>query len=194
MAEAVIAGMRRGVAHIRERIPGVRIIGATVTTALGSSNPAHGSPEQDVQRKILNDFIRSGGVFDGVADFDRATLDPTTGGMRAEFVPESTTGGPGDKLHPNRAGYEAMAATIDLAPLIAEAQRSRLGLLSMRRMPILDCNFAGRKGPNSGLNLPSANGHHRASACRWKVQEGSIHAVYQGGVNGMDGWFADVPP
>ena len=156
MAEAVIAGMRRGVAHIRERIPGVRIIGATVTTALGSSNPAHGSPEQDVQRKILNDFIRSGGVFDGVADFDRVTLDPTTGGMRAEFVPESTTGGPGDKLHPNRAGYEAMAATIDLAPLIAEAQRSRLGLLSMRRMPILDCNFAGRKGPNSGRNQPSA--------------------------------------
>jgi hypothetical protein len=41
--------------------------------------------------------------------------------MRAEFVPESTTGGPGDKLHPNRAGYEAMAATIDLAPLIAPA-------------------------------------------------------------------------
>jgi lysophospholipase L1-like esterase len=118
-AEAVIAGMRRGAAHIRERIPNVRIIGATVTTALGSSNPAHGSPEQDAQRQILNDFIRSGGVFDGVADFDRATLDPTTGGMRVEFVPESTTGGPGDKLHPNRAGYAAMAATIDLAPLVA---------------------------------------------------------------------------
>jgi lysophospholipase L1-like esterase len=119
MAEAVIAGMRRGVAHIREHIPGVRIIGATVTTALGSSNPAHGSSEQDAQRKLLNDFIRSGGVFDGVADFDRATLDPATGGMRVEFVPESTTGGPGDRLHPNRAGYAAMAATIDLAPLIA---------------------------------------------------------------------------
>ena len=99
----------------------VSAAGATVTTALGSSNPAHGSPEQDAQRKILNDFIRSGGVFDGVADFDRATLDPNTGGMRAEFVPESTTGGPGDKLHPNRAGYEAMATTIDLAPLIAPA-------------------------------------------------------------------------
>jgi hypothetical protein len=63
------------------------IIGATVTTALGSGNPAHGSPEQDAQRKILNDFIRSSSVFDGVADVDR--LDPTTGGMRVEFVPES---------------------------------------------------------------------------------------------------------
>ena len=35
--------------------------------------------------------------------------------MRAEFVPESTTGGPGDKLHPNRTGYLAMGSAIDLA-------------------------------------------------------------------------------
>jgi lysophospholipase L1-like esterase len=37
--------------------------------------------------------------------------------MKAEFVPDSTIGGPGDKLHPNRAGYQAMADSIDLAPL-----------------------------------------------------------------------------
>jgi hypothetical protein len=49
-----------------------------------------------------------------VADFDAVTLDPETGGMRAEFVPESTTGGPGDKLHPNRVGYLAMGMAIDL--------------------------------------------------------------------------------
>jgi len=34
--------------------------------------------------------------------------------LKAEFVPESTTGGPGDKLHPNRAGYVAMGNAIDL--------------------------------------------------------------------------------
>jgi lysophospholipase L1-like esterase len=73
--------------------------------------------EQDGQRKALNAFIRTAGLFDAVADFDGATLDPATGQMRAEFVPESTTGGPGDKLHPNRAGYEAMAAVIDLGLL-----------------------------------------------------------------------------
>jgi hypothetical protein len=49
-----------------------------------------------------------------VADFDRATVDPGTAGLRAEFVPNSTTGGAGDKLHPNRAGYLAMAEAIDL--------------------------------------------------------------------------------
>jgi len=92
----------------------VRVIGATVTSALGSSSPAHGFAEQDAKRKALNEFIRKGGLFDGIADFDAATLDPQTGGMRAEFVPESTSGGPGDKIHPNRVGYLAMGSAIDL--------------------------------------------------------------------------------
>jgi hypothetical protein len=34
--------------------------------------------------------------------------------MRVEFVPESTSGGPGDKIHPNRVGYLAMGSAIDL--------------------------------------------------------------------------------
>ena len=37
-----------------------------------------------------------------------------SGGLKPEFVPESTTGGPGDKLHPNRAGYLAMGMAIDV--------------------------------------------------------------------------------
>jgi lysophospholipase L1-like esterase len=122
--EAVEAGMRDGVGRMRARFPGVRVIGATVTTALGSTSPAHGFPEQDAKRKALNDFIRAGGLFDGVAEFDRATVDPRTGELRAEFVPESTTGGPGDKLHPNRAGYLAMAQAIDLDQLLPEPTRA----------------------------------------------------------------------
>jgi len=116
--EAVIDGVKRGVARIRAKFPGVRIIGATLTTALGSTGAGHGDADQDAKRKAYNDFIRSGGLFDGVADFERATLDPATGQMKAEFVPESTTGGPGEKLHPNRAGYEAMASMIDLGALV----------------------------------------------------------------------------
>ena len=50
-------------------------------------------------RKALNEFIRTSGLFDGVVDFDKATLDRETGELKAEFVPESTTGGPGDRLH-----------------------------------------------------------------------------------------------
>jgi lysophospholipase L1-like esterase len=110
-AEAVQAGMKEAVARLRAKISGVRVIGATVTSALGSAN---GTAEQDQKRKVLNEFIRKSGVFDGVADFDQATIDPQTGGLRVEFVPESTTGGAGDKLHPNRLGYLAMGAAIDL--------------------------------------------------------------------------------
>jgi hypothetical protein len=112
--EAVVTGMKEIVSRIRTKFTTVRIVGATVTSALGSTNANHGSPEEDAKRKALNEFIRTGGLFDGVADFDAATIDPETGGMRPEFVPESTTGGPGDKLHPNRVGYLAMGMAIDL--------------------------------------------------------------------------------
>src|SRR5215472_8039830 len=117
-------GMKEVVGRIRARQPQMRVIGATVVTALGSSNAAHGFPEQDDKRKALNEFIRTSGLFDGVIDFDKATLDPQTGGLKAEFVPESTTGGPGDKLHPNRAGYLAMGMAIDL-DLFTLKQQSR---------------------------------------------------------------------
>ena len=116
---AVIAAMREGVARMRAAIPGVTVIGATLTSALGSSSPAHGFALQDRKRRALNDFIRHDALFDGVADFDHATLDPATGGMRVEFVPDNTIGGPGDGLHPNRPGYQAMAMAIDLGLLRA---------------------------------------------------------------------------
>ncbi len=54
-------------------------------------------------------------TFDGVADFDLATTDIQTGAMKAEFFPDNTIGGPGDKLHPNRISYPAMGMTIDLS-------------------------------------------------------------------------------
>jgi lysophospholipase L1-like esterase len=112
--DTVTGGMRDVAARLRARIPGVRVIGATLTSALNATNAAHGSKEQDDKRRALNAFITSSGVFDAVADFDAATLDQSTGEMKAEFIPESTTGGPGDKLHPNRAGYVAMGEVIDL--------------------------------------------------------------------------------
>ena len=112
--ETVQAAMKETVGRIRARRPDIRLLGATVVTALGSSSAAHGFPEQDAKRKALNEFIRTSGLFDGVVDFDKATVDSNSGGLKPEFVPESTTGGAGDKLHPNRAGYLAMGMAIDL--------------------------------------------------------------------------------
>ena len=82
-------------------------------------------PLQDGKRKALNEFIRTSGVFDGVVDFDKATLDSATGELKPEFVPESTTGGPGDKLHPNRAGYLAMGNSIDLDTVMGKKKETR---------------------------------------------------------------------
>ena len=131
-ASDAIAAMKDGVARIRTRIPGVRVIGATAATALGSSSAAHGFAEQDEKRRALNEFIRASGTFDAVAEFDRATFDAATGELRPEFVPESTTGGPGDKLHPNRLGYQAMGMAIDIdrlfgAPIDSTASRAERG-------------------------------------------------------------------
>jgi lysophospholipase L1-like esterase len=73
---------------------------------------------QDTKRKALNQFIRTSGVFDGVVEFDPVILDPNTGGMKPQFVHDTTVGGPGDKLHPNRLGYQAMGLSIDLGALV----------------------------------------------------------------------------
>jgi lysophospholipase L1-like esterase len=113
----VIAQMSDGVKRLNAA--GIRVIGATVGTALGSTSAAHGFPEQDEKRKVLNTFIRSSPIFAGVIDFDVVTLDVDTGQMKPEYVPDSTVGGPGDRLHPNRAGYHAMGDAIDLAVLVA---------------------------------------------------------------------------
>lgn len=115
-AEAVIAGMQELVKRIRAQGQ-IKIIGATLTSGVGYNGPA-GSPEVNARRQTVNQFIRANGkpgtLFDAVADFDAATVDPQTGALRAAFIPNSTIGGAGDKLHPNRAGYQAMAQAIEL--------------------------------------------------------------------------------
>jgi lysophospholipase L1-like esterase len=112
-AESVINGIKTGVATLRARRPGIKIIQATITSSLGSTA---GTPELDTRRQSINAFIRSAGIFDSVADFDAVTVDAATGRLRPEFQPNSSTAAI-DFLHPNRAGYLAMAKTIDLAVL-----------------------------------------------------------------------------
>ena len=103
----------------------MRIYMATLTGALNSTL-THGTPEVEAKRKEYNEFIRTAGIFDGVIDFDVITLDPTTGELKAEYQPNSTLGGPGDKLHPNRAGYAAMGNSIDLTMVAGKLIRVAL--------------------------------------------------------------------
>jgi len=112
--DRVIEAFTKGVATLRRKIPGVQIYAATLTSALNSSIASHGRPEVDAKRKILNEFLRTSKIFDGVFDFDAATLNDATGEIKPAMQPNSSTGGPGDKLHPNRAGYAAMANAINI--------------------------------------------------------------------------------
>jgi lysophospholipase L1-like esterase len=113
---AVIAGLQDGIR--RMHAAGIKVVGATIGSSLNATVLLNwGTAVTDAKRRATNDFIRQPGVYNSVADMDTATLDPGTGELKPEFVPDSSIGSPGDKLHPNRAGYQAMANTVDLKVL-----------------------------------------------------------------------------
>jgi lysophospholipase L1-like esterase len=87
---------------------GLRIIGGTLTPIKGSS---YYSAQHEQIREAVNQWIRTSGAFDAVVDFDQATRDPADPEM---FRPAYDSG---DHLHPNDAGYQAMADAVDLAYL-----------------------------------------------------------------------------
>ena len=109
-AEDVIAGYEQLIARAHGH--GMRIIGATLTPF---EDTFHGSPlygyytdAKEAKREAINTWIRSSGAFDGVIDFDAVTRDPANPKhIRAEYDS-------GDHLHPNDAGYKAMANSINL--------------------------------------------------------------------------------
>lgn len=82
------------------------MIGATLTPYGGAE---YYSDIGEKIREAVNDWIRTSGTFDGVADFDKATRDAQN---LNRFNPAYDSG---DHLHPNDAGYKAMATAIDLA-------------------------------------------------------------------------------
>jgi len=134
----IIAGYQNVVARLHAA--GIKVYGGTIISALGLNNPPEGwdlvnfpnflasvdnGPLVDAQRQIVNQYIRTSGLFDGVVDFDAALLDPATGNMKAEYLPNSQfTQLPWDYLHPNHAGYNAMGLAIDITPF-APSRRNR---------------------------------------------------------------------
>ncbi|MET9292043.1 SGNH/GDSL hydrolase family protein [Streptomyces sp. NPDC003077] len=87
---------------------GIEVIGATLTPFKGAG---YYSERGEAKRDALNDWIRTSDEFDGVLDLDRALADPADGDRMA---PAYDTG---DHLHPNDAGYRAMAEAVDLDEL-----------------------------------------------------------------------------
>lgn len=90
----------------RAHANGLRVIGATLTPIEGS---VYDTPEVQQKRLAINAWIRATTAFDAVADFDAAVRDPTD---PLRYLPRYDGG---DHLHPNDAGYAAIAQAIDLA-------------------------------------------------------------------------------
>ena len=103
-AEQIKAVFRDIIREAHER--GIRVIGATVTSAVGSFYQREGEHEKG--RQALNAWIRESGEFDGVIDFDKITAgpdDPTR--INPAFLFEN------DWLHLNADGYRLMGTSID---------------------------------------------------------------------------------
>jgi lysophospholipase L1-like esterase len=94
----------------RAHAHGICVIGGTVTPYAGSEY-YHPEAENEADRQELNNWIRTSGVFDAVADFDATLRDPAQP-SRVKKVYDS-----GDGLHPSLAGYRVLAETVPLAAL-----------------------------------------------------------------------------
>jgi lysophospholipase L1-like esterase len=102
----LIDGHRSLIAAAHAR--GIKAIGATLTPIKGSF---YDTPANEALRDGLNAWIRAGGEYDAVVDLDSATAAP---GDPDRLNPAYDSG---DGLHPNDAGYHAMAAAVDLDSL-----------------------------------------------------------------------------
>jgi len=105
-AEDIIAGLKQMIERAHEK--GLKIFGATLTPFEGTTIRAYFTPEKEIQRKAVNEWIRTGKAFDGVIDFDKAVRDPE----HPDRMLPAFDGG--DHLHPGDAGYKAMGDAIDL--------------------------------------------------------------------------------
>jgi lysophospholipase L1-like esterase len=106
-AEQVTAGLASMVAKAKER--GVKVYLATLAPFKGAAFPGYFNDEAERKRQAVNAWIRGNTGVDGIVDFDLSLQDPADP-QRLRPAWDS-----GDHLHPNDAGYEAMANSVDLS-------------------------------------------------------------------------------
>jgi len=83
----------------------IKVVGCTITPYEGAN---YYGENGEAVREAVNNWIRTSGKFDAMVDFEAAVRDPNNPKrIKAEFDP-------GDHLHFNDAGYQAMANAIDL--------------------------------------------------------------------------------
>lgn len=105
MAQDLISAYASMVAKARAK--GIKAIGATILPYSGSGY-YHPPAEAEAARQTVNAWIRAPGNFDAVIDWDAALQDPA---RPTHLLPAYDN----DGLHPNMAGYKAMADAIPLS-------------------------------------------------------------------------------
>jgi lysophospholipase L1-like esterase len=109
-ADEIIAGYKQLIerAHLR----GLKVIGSPLTpfenAFANGPNVGYFSPDKEAKRQAVNNWVRTSGAFDAIIDFDAVIADPAHPAAMASAFDS------GDHLHPNDAGYKAMAEAIDL--------------------------------------------------------------------------------
>lgn len=111
-AQDLIKGNRQLIARAHKK--GIRVIGTTIPPFEHAlfREPFYDrfySPENEKIRKEVNAWIRTGGEFDGVIDFDEAVRDPD---HPTQILPAYDSG---DHLHVNNAGNVAQGNIISLS-------------------------------------------------------------------------------
>jgi lysophospholipase L1-like esterase len=107
-AGQMIAGLKQ--LALRAQTAGIKIFGATLTPFENETFlPGAWTPAREKTRQAVNEWIREGGAFDAVVDFDRALRDPE---HPTSMLPIYDCG---DHLHPSDLGYNKMGDAIDLS-------------------------------------------------------------------------------
>jgi lysophospholipase L1-like esterase len=105
MAAPVIAALQAMAEQVKAK--GMRVYGATVLPFEGTQGAY--TAQGEAARQQVNDWIRHHAPYDAVIDFDAVLRDPLhPARMQARYDS-------GDHIHPNDAGYRAMANAVPLA-------------------------------------------------------------------------------
>jgi lysophospholipase L1-like esterase len=105
---ALITGYRQLIARAHDR--GVAVVGSTLTPFEGF---VYYNAAREAVRRAVNDWMRASGEFDLLLDWEAVLRDPNASGR---LLPEYNSR---DWIHPNDAGYAAMAAEVPLQELVA---------------------------------------------------------------------------
>ena len=84
---------------------GIFVYGATLLPMKGSS---YYTTQHEAERQIVNEWIRTTNLLDGVIDMDKALRNPAD---TLSLLPEADDG---DHLHPSETGHRLMAEAVDL--------------------------------------------------------------------------------